>query len=396
MRELLLNRRELDINTQNKAHDSALSYAVHYETYSTVKGVLEQPNVRVDVKHRHGRTALHLAVFAGRIGFVYLLISSGSDPDLQDGSGHSPLDWARRFNRPVMEMIFSNDPMSEVFLGTQSSQDAELPLHQAVSYGSVDAVKRLLRKKRQDLDIQDRKGYTPLHLAIQSKRLEMVNLLLSHPRVNVNCTGKDGNTPLWLSTYSSCDEITKRLLAEKDINVNFVRGRGRFETPSTSLHHAATRLDTVLLRRLLAVPGIHPNLCVAGHTTISIAAYRGRINTIACLLSKEGVEVNGRGLIGPPICRAVAHGHLDMVRLLVQQGARLKINERTITTHGTALCMAARVSNLKMVRVLLRHDRIDVNLRNQWFEDPLNLAVMGGHFSVVDALVVNSRLTHFS
>ncbi|KAJ6093997.1 hypothetical protein N7467_002842 [Penicillium canescens] len=34
---------------------------------------------------------------------------------------------------------------------------------------------------------------------------------------------------------------------EKDINVNFVRGRGRFETPSISLHYAATRLDTVLL-----------------------------------------------------------------------------------------------------------------------------------------------------
>jgi hypothetical protein len=36
-----------------------------------------------------------------------------------------------------MEIIFSNDPMAKVFLGTQSSQDAELPLHQAVSYGSV-------------------------------------------------------------------------------------------------------------------------------------------------------------------------------------------------------------------------------------------------------------------
>ncbi|OGE46535.1 hypothetical protein PENARI_c203G06917, partial [Penicillium arizonense] len=29
-----------------------------------------------------------------------------------------------------MGMIFSNDPMAEVFLGTQSSQEAELPLHQ--------------------------------------------------------------------------------------------------------------------------------------------------------------------------------------------------------------------------------------------------------------------------
>ncbi|KAI3092206.1 hypothetical protein CBS147333_10239 [Penicillium roqueforti] len=396
VRELLLNCRDLGINIQNQARDSALSYAIHYGNFSTVKSILEQPNVRVDVKHKHGRTALHLAVFAGRIGFVHLLLSSGSDPDLQDDSGHSPWDWARRFNRPMMEMIFSNDPKSEVFLGTQSSQDAELPLHQAVSYGSVDAVKRLLGQKGLNMDIQNRKGYTPLHLAIQSKRLEMVNLLLSHPRVNVNCTDKDGNTPLWMSTYSSCDEITERLLAEKDINVNFVGGRGRFETPSTSLHHAATRLDTVTLRQLLAVPGIDPNLCVAGHSPISVAAYHGRMNTVGCLLGMEGVEINGRDLIDPPICRAVAHGHLDVVRLLVQQGARLNINESTIASHDTALCIAARGGDLEMVQGLLRHVKVDVNLRNRWFEDPLMLAVKGGHFSIVEALVVDPKLKYFS
>jgi ankyrin repeat protein len=81
---------------------------------------------------------------------------------------------------------------------------------------------------------------------------------------------------------------------------------------------------------------------------------------------------------------------------LVQQGARLHINESTTAAHDTALCIAARVGNLEMVQVLLRHGRIDVNLRNQLLEDPLMLAVKGGHFSIVDALVVNSRLTHFS
>ena len=131
---------------------------------------------------------------------MHLLLSSGSDPDLPDGSGYSPWAWARCFNRPMMEMIFSNDPMAKVFLGTQLSQEAELPLHQAVSYGSVNAVKRILRQKGLSLDIQDRKGSTALHFAIQSKHLEMVNMLLTYPRANVSCKDKDGNTPLWIST----------------------------------------------------------------------------------------------------------------------------------------------------------------------------------------------------
>jgi ankyrin repeat protein len=134
----------------------------------------------------------------------------------------------------------------------------------------------------------------------------------------VNYKDKDSNTPLWLSTYSSYDGIAERLLAEKDINVNFVRGRGRFEMPSISLYHAAARLDTVLLRRLLTVPGISLNLYVRGHSPISVAAYHGRVNTVAYLLSIEGVEINRINIIDPPICRAVIHGHLDVVRLLVQ------------------------------------------------------------------------------
>ncbi|KAJ6157281.1 hypothetical protein N7497_006166 [Penicillium chrysogenum] len=254
--------------------------------------------------------------------------------------------------------MFINGADCEVYLGARNAQDSELPLHEAVLHGSIDAVKWRLRQKGLNLGIQDWKGYTPLHLAVQSRRLEVVNLILGHPHANVNCKDKDGNTPLWLSTYSSCDEITGRLLAEKDIDVNFVGGRGRLEAPSTSLHHAATRLDTILLRRLLAVPGIALNLCVAGHSPISVAAYHGHVKAVACLLSMEGVEINGRGLIDPPICRAVTHGHHHV------QGARLNVNESTVATHDTALCIAARSGDLEMVRELLRHSRIDVNLRN--------------------------------
>ncbi|CAG8906285.1 unnamed protein product [Penicillium salamii] len=362
MRELLLNRRELELNIHNQARETVLWYAIHYGNYSMVNRLLEHPKVRVDIKHKHGRTALHLAVFAGRIEFVHILLSRGSNPDLQDDSGDSPWAWARHFNRPVMKMILSKDPDSDLFLGNQSSWDAPLPLHQAVAHGSVTAVRRLLRRKDPALDTQDRKGYTPIHLAIECNRPEVVDLLLRHPH----------------------------------INVNFIGGRGRFEMPSTSLHHAAIRLDTMLLRRLLAVPEIDPNLCVAGHSPISIAASRGCVSTVACLLSMGSVEINGMGIIDPPICQAAAHGHHGVVRLLVQQGTRLNINESTIASHDTALCLAARRGDLEMVQTLLLHNQIDVNLRNEYFEDPLMLAVKDGHSSIVNALLANTGLKSFS
>lgn len=142
----------------------------------------------------------------------------------------------------------------------------------------------------------------------------------------------------------------------------------------------------MLLRWLLAVPRIDPNLCVAGHSPISVAASHGRVNAVACLLSMGDVEINGRGSIDPPICRAAAHGHHDVVRLLVQQGTRLNINESTIASHDTALFISARGGGLEMVQALLLHDHIDVTLRNWWFEDPLMLAVKGRHISVVTVM----------
>ena len=39
-----------------------------------------------------------------------------------------------------MKIILSNDPDSDLFLRTQLSQDAQLPLYQAVAYGSIAAI----------------------------------------------------------------------------------------------------------------------------------------------------------------------------------------------------------------------------------------------------------------
>ncbi|OGE47214.1 hypothetical protein PENARI_c054G00573 [Penicillium arizonense] len=134
----------------------------------------------------------------------------------------------------------------------------------------------------------------------------------------------------------------------------------------------------------------HP-ICVAGQSLLSAAAAHGRVNTVARLLKVEEVDINGRGLADPPICRAAARGHLDVVGLLVQQGARLKINEGTIASYDTALCIAVRDGDLEMVRVLLLHDQIDVNLTNRWLEDPLILAAKSGHLSIVNELLCDRR-----
>jgi ankyrin repeat protein len=375
--QVLLESPTLDINLQNQAQESALWYAVTYGTCSVVQSLLQVPKLQVDLPHRRGRTALHLAVWWGKTGLARLLLSSGSDPLTTDDFGKSPRAWAWRIGRPSMKSIFVGPEGAGHSLsfyrpsaGYQTTDKSEPPLHQAVAHGSADAVKLLLTQKELALDVQDHNGDTPLHLAVRCRRLAVVEVLLSHPCASINCRDKDGNTPLWLSTFLSHSDMTERLLETGGIDINFVGGRGQTQTLSTSLHHAVARSDTVALRWLLEIPGIDPNLCVAGVTPFSTAAAKGNTHAMAMLLGKGGLEINATELADPPLCRAVENGRLEAVKLLVRQGEALAINQSTVTVQDTALCIAARAGDSEMVRVLLRHPSVDPNYQNRWFEDP--------------------------
>lgn len=50
-------------------------------------------------------TPLHAAVSAGRIDLVELLLANGADPDLRDGSGHTPLERARELKQREVEKV---------------------------------------------------------------------------------------------------------------------------------------------------------------------------------------------------------------------------------------------------------------------------------------------------
>jgi ankyrin repeat protein len=273
----------------------------------------------------------------------------------------------------------------------------ELPFHQAISHGSMDAIRLLLLKqKRTNLEAHDRNGDTPLHLAVRSQSREVMDILLSHPHSDVNCRDLAGNTPLWLSTHLSCDVVTERLLEEARVNLNFVGGYGGTQTPSTSLHHAVLRPDTGALQRLVAAPGIDVSRCAAGQSPFALACAHGCVDAMRVLLHIDRVDINASGLGHPPICQAVEHGQVEAVRLLVEQGGRLQINRRTMTGADTALCIAARDGSLDLVRALLRHDQIDLNLKNRSCQGPLSLAAQRAHPNVVEALLLDGRLSRQS
>ena len=165
--------------------------------------VVACPTLRVDLRNRRGRNALHQAVWAGRFGPVQVLLSEGSDPNAKDDHGHSPWNWACHSKRPSMKRTFLKRPGSAFPFDIDLMDHDKLPFHRYVSHGSMDALRLLLEQKHVDLEAYDRKGNTPLHLAVPSRSREAMDLLLGHPRVRANCKDKNGNTPLRLSIQLS-------------------------------------------------------------------------------------------------------------------------------------------------------------------------------------------------
>lgn len=77
--------------------------------------------------------------------------------------------------------------------------------------------------------------------------------------------------------------------------------------------------------------------------------------------------------------------NLPLFKQLLNSGA--DVNQREKWTHGTALIWAADNGNHEMVKLLLAHDKTDINAGNRAGVTALMLAAKKGHLHIVDDLL---------
>lgn len=390
--KLLIKRPDLKVDLRNSKQEDALLYTAKYGTHHIAKDVLERPGFDINAQYGSTGTVLYVAVFWGRIDVAQLLLLHGANPDIKDFAGYSPRDRASHSNQQSMVNLMMPPSVHATSFGPQSLESDNLPLHQAMSYGSLEAVKRLLREGRNDLNRPDSNGDAPLHLAVRMNSLQLVDLLLGHPCIDANPLNENGNTPLWEASRLQYDHITKRFLRHEGVNINFIGWPRRYGDPSSCLHHAILRLDTSILEHWLATPGVDVNITAGGQSPLQLAVQLQRHDALKMLLSFRGIEING-GSGDPPICQAVEAGARKTVQLLVSQGERLQVNKRTCLSGDTALCIAARSGNLEIVRALSLHPYLNPNLQNRHHEHPLFLAAKQRNLKMVNTLLEDGRLS---
>ncbi len=97
-------------------------------------------------------------------------------------------------------------------------------VEELVYNNDLDGFKSLI-DSLEDVNIQDKYGWTPLHLAIRRGREEMVRYLVEEKKADINIQDSSGWTPLMEAIMDDFPTIVKYLV-EKGADLSITNKRG--------------------------------------------------------------------------------------------------------------------------------------------------------------------------
>ncbi|KAE8679614.1 Gamma histone variant H2AX [Hibiscus syriacus] len=221
-----------------------------------------------DVNHKdsNGRSLISLAVEAGHLDVVNVLISSGCEID---NSVDHVFHYAAAINSvDLMDALF------RAYGNTDSIDSVDFhgrtPIHISAIHGYTE-VTRFCLTVGASPDVLDINKCTPLHLAAKGGHLDIVECLLEASNYTKYALNKQGKTAFALAFENDCSNV----------------------------------YDSLQLSEAL-----------------SHAAWPGDVNGIKSCIGK-GANVNGRDQNGSrPLHRAAFKGHVEVALLLIGQGAK--------------------------------------------------------------------------
>lgn len=139
---------------------------------------------------------------------------------------------------------------------------------------------------------------------------------------------------------------------------------------------------------MLLKEGKSPNITLGnGWTPLMIAVAEGHKDVVR-LLIERGANVNARNKLGrTPIMFAARYGYTEIVQLLADAGAELN----AIASDMTPLMAASMEGHTETVKKLISLGA-DVNVLNSVNDDALQLAVEKAHHDVAKTLLENEAL----
>ncbi|KAH0490177.1 hypothetical protein TgHK011_001657 [Trichoderma gracile] len=317
-----------------------------------------------NVADRNGMTPLLHAAAAGDLDIVQWLLNHEADVDARDSRGCCALYYAlvNKHERLVRDLL-ARKPQVNV-----TTNDGQTLLEAAMEQVSMV---RLLLDAGADAELGNKRGRTAIIVAVLERRTDVVKLLLER-KASVHHRDKDGFSPILIATAHSTDAEIVRILLEGGANLNDAHPA----TGDTPLH-LAVAIDAGIARMLLehgeAVDYLEKRDAVS-RTPLLAAASWGKMDCVD-LLVRAGADVNAQDDWGWTVLSLVSTdlsaAALEACDLLLSQ-PKMMIDTKG-KALGTALMMACRSLNHRMVTKLLAHGA-----------DP-NISIMGPYSTAIAA-----------
>ena len=264
------------------------------------------------------------------------------------------------------------------------TEDGYIAMHCAAKTGQVEMLRYLLSKGAAiDPCNASAKGRRPIHEAISGHHSEAVSVLLQ-AGADIMKPDYTENTVLNHVSLAGNMEVTQALFSEErrqisalDMALNLVRSYARSGKCS-------------ILRWLLArYPVALPTLGNTQQSLICFAVLSGSVETLQLLLESYKDDMN-HAVLGATVShafyRAIKIQNGGAAELLLKHDA-LDISHKVYLSNTTALHLAAKQGNERLVELILGHRSVNVNSVNWHKRTPLHEAAEKGNIEALRLLL---------
>ncbi len=290
----------------------------------------------------------------------------------------------------IITLLFSSQVLPAVNPVKATNLDSgSLLLLTSAQNGDSESVRRLVAEKV-DIEVRDDYGRTALHVAAEYGQAEVAAFLIeAGADVEAKTLKALGTyffwTPLTVAANWGHTSVAKLLIAAgADVNAFESGTRYNFNV----LHFSAEKGHTEIVK-LLIVNGADIEAKVESilDTPLSRAVRKERKATVEALISM-GANVNTTNAIGStPLHFAAISGNLDIVRLLLENGAEVNAKTNGGDLPGVTPIHAAAFEGQTRIVELLLVKGADINAVTQSGYTPLRRSVDQGDLVMAKLLL---------
>ena len=297
----------------------------------------------------------------------------------------------------------------------------------AAKKGNAIEVQRLIDIPEVDVNYADRSrmdarrvlgNHTSLYLAARYGHEEVVKVLLQHPKLDVNHRDYFNRTALWLAINRGHLPVSKLLINDNRTDVNMAGGAitrsSRNKPMVTPLYMASRRYkdynqnDIPHYLEVVKLLVSHPQIDInkgslqSGETPLLVASMNGNEEVVKELLAHPKIDVNKVYESGPDegasallVASSNRPPSLEVVKDLLSH-PDIDVNHQVDSQYPkpTALFIASQKGNLTLLKMLLAHEKIDVNqgMKGNRERTALFTASAMGNVDIVKALLDDQRV----